>query len=181
MCPVFILCREHAHTGARKGYELAIRVKHGDGEEDGDTRRTCFVVLDSLGQREAWAAAIRLRHDVGNKATVLRPAADGGAPPPVSALTSRYPTTKKQKWGMSKSLSRRAGEAAAGGGGPPSSGDADLDAAVDQFGAPGFREEEWLHDYLRTHSVDRLPEECDRLEKWMDAIKNGLRGAVLEQ
>ena len=46
--------REHAHTGARKGYEMAIHVK----QSNDDGKMTCFIILDSLGLRETWAAAI---------------------------------------------------------------------------------------------------------------------------
>ena len=65
--------------------------------------------------------------------------------------------------------------------GPASSGNADLDAAVEQFGVHLFQEEKWVHEFLQKHSVSDLPGQCDQLEKWMDVIKNGLRGAVLEQ
>jgi len=68
-----------------------------------------------------------------------------------------------------------------GGSAAAPSGDSDLDAAIEQFGVHGFDEEKWVHEFLQKHAVKELPEECDRLEKWMDVIKNGLRGAVLEQ
>ena len=48
---------------------MAIHVKQSNDDE----KMTCFIILDSLGLRETWAAAIRLRHDVGNKFTILRP------------------------------------------------------------------------------------------------------------
>ena len=41
--------------------------------------------------------------------------------------------------------------------------------------------ERWLHKFLQTHSVTDVLDECVKLEKWMDVIKNGLGGAVLEQ
>jgi len=171
---------------------MAIRIKHSNDDE----KMTCFIVLDSLGQREVWATAIRLRHDVGNKFTILRPGGIAAArlmsaddayyndkvqQPP--ALTSGMMGTttrqlKKQKhWGLRSSVTKNSGNAE----GPASSGNSDLDAAIEQFGAHGFDEEKWVHEFLQKHSVNELPEECDRLEKWMDVIKNGLRGAVLEQ
>jgi hypothetical protein len=179
--------REHAHTGARAGYEMAIQVKSTDG-----SKVTCYIVLDSLGLRESWAAAIRLRCDVGNKITKVRPGGiagsrlmsagedidgyyDKGSKNNLQATAgsgmSRH--SKKQKqWGLQKPQQID---------GPASSGNADLDAAIDQFGRHGFQEEKWLHEYLRRNSANELPGECDKLEKWMDVIKNGLRGAVLEQ
>mmetsp|Transcript_20347 Transcript_20347/g.42699 ORF Transcript_20347/g.42699 Transcript_20347/m.42699 type:complete len:867 (+) Transcript_20347:67-2667(+) len=185
--------REHAHTGARKGYEMAMRIQ--PSSSSGDQPMTCYIVLDSLKLRENWAAAIRLRHDVGKKFTILRPgglaaarlmSADdeqqqqqslmaGGMMGGSSMMPTR-PNQGKQKqkhWG----IARKAGTADE----PASSGNADLDAAIGQFGVHGFNEEKWVHEFLRKHAVNELPEECDRLEKWMDVIKNGLRGAVLEQ
>ncbi len=182
--------REHAHTGARAGYEMAIQVKSNDG-----SKVTCYIVLDSLGLRESWAGAIRLRCDVGNKITKVRPGGIAGSrlmsagedidgyyvkgsknnlpssAPTGSGMSSRH--SKKQKqWGLQKPQQTD---------GPASSGNADLDAAIDQFGIHGFQEEKWLDEYLRKNSARELPGECDKLEKWMDVIKNGLRGAVLEQ
>lgn len=84
--------------------------------------------------------------------------------------------TKKQKqWGLvrpNKATSSRP---------TPSSGNADLDAAIERFGVHGFKEEAWLHEFLQQHSVLELQGECDKLERWIDVIKDGLRGAVLEQ
>mmetsp|Transcript_5783 Transcript_5783/g.9895 ORF Transcript_5783/g.9895 Transcript_5783/m.9895 type:complete len:863 (+) Transcript_5783:104-2692(+) len=185
--------REHAHTGARKGYEMAIHVK----QSNDDGKMTCFIILDSLGLRETWAAAIRLRHDVGNKFTILRPGGIAAArlmsaddaysnvmqqPPStsgmmVSNMAARHSNSGKSKksWGLK--ASRKLGILE----GPASSGNADLDAAIEQFGKHGFQEEKWVHEFLQKHAVNELPEECNQLEKWMDVIKDGLRGAVLEQ
>jgi len=187
--------REHAHTGARAGYAMAIHVKSLEVEKQQKT--TCFIVLDSLSHREAWAAAIRMRCDVGNKVTVLRPGGMAGSRMMSVArdgydqgyynekghLATTYGSgvgnrqSKKPKhWGLRKSQQIDGGAGAGGG-----SGNADLDAALEQFGQPGFLEEKWVHQFLQQHAVNELPGECDKLEKWMDVIKNGLRGAVLEQ
>jgi len=176
--------REHAHTGARAGYEMAIHVKSNDA-----SKITCYIVLDSLGLRESWASAIRLRCDVGNKKTLVRPGGiagsrlmsagedidgyyDKGSKNNLPGSGISRSNKKQKQWGLQKPHQPD---------GPPSSGNADLDAAIDQFGAHGFQEEKWLHEYLRKNSDRDLPGECDKLEKWMDVIKNGLRGAVLEQ
>lgn len=177
--------REHAHTGARAGYEMAIQVKSNDA-----SKITCYIVLDSLGLRESWAGAIRLRCDVGNKITKVRPGGiaggrlmsagedidgyyDKGSKNNLPGGSGMSRNSKKQKqWGLQKPQHTD---------GPASSGNADLDAAIDQFGIHGFQEEKWLYEYLRKNSARELPGECDKLEKWMDVIKNGLRGAVLEQ
>ena len=183
-------------VGARKGYEMAINVK-----PNVDGKITCYIVLHSLGERESWAGAIRLRCDVGNKLTILRPGGIAGsrlmsaddayyndkAQPhfPASGVgvtglgMNRHNQNKKQKhWGLRSSMTpQKLGMVEA----PASSGNADLDAAIEQFGVHGFKEDVWVHEFLRKHSVSELPGECDQLEKWMDVIKHGLRGAVLEQ
>ena len=179
--------REHAHTGARAGYEMAIHAKAKD-----ESKVTSYIVLDSLGLRESWAGAIRLRCDVGHKVTKIRPGGIAGSrlmsagedidgyldkrstinlPSSGSAIVARHGKKQKQ-WGLQKPQQED---------GPASSGNADLDAAIDQFGIHGFQEDKWLHEYLCKNSAKELPGECDKLEKWMDVIKNGLRGAVLEQ
>lgn len=196
--------REHAHTDARRGYEMAIHVRPPPGA-GAEGRMTCYIVLDSLGQREAWASAIKLRHDVGNKLTILRPGGIAAARL-MSAEDSYYDKKpslspgmagssgvaggrhlaggKSQRhWGLRRGVSTKNVWSGAEGGGPAGagSGDSDLDAAIEQFGVHVFEEEKWVHEFLQKHAVSELPDECDRLEKWMDVIKNGLRGAVLEQ
>ncbi|KAL7540614.1 hypothetical protein ACHAXR_010251 [Thalassiosira sp. AJA248-18] len=197
--------REHAHTGARKGYEMAIHVKDRDNESSSN-KLTCYIVLDSLGKREEWSTSIKLRNDIGNnKITILRPggiagsrlmsAADdayyndkqqvgvvksGGTTSTISS--GHHNQGKKQKpWGLRPTITTTTGVQKSGMMEPASSGNADLDAAIEQFGVHGFREEKWMNEFLQRHSVSELPGECDRLEKWIDVIKNGLRGAVLEQ
>ncbi len=190
-------------SGARKGYEMAIHVrqspnnngtnKHTNSDEN--TKVTCYIILDTLGHRESWASAIRLRCDVGHsKLTLLRPGGiagsrlmsvendgyyniDGGGGvhhhPDITATTRQHQGSKKQK---QRGPVRPKAAAL-----PPSSGNADLDAAIERFGIHGFKEEVWLHEFLQQHSVLELQGECDRLERWIDVIKDGMRGAVLEQ
>ncbi|KAL7540649.1 hypothetical protein ACHAWF_006744 [Thalassiosira exigua] len=199
--------REHAHTGARRGYEMAIRVKRGPGEE----KVTCYIVLDSLGSREAWSRAIRSRHDVGNKPTVLRPGGiagsrlqdaddalygDGGAGTRGGrGGVAPFPSTSARAAGPGHGPSHRAGRSQksllrssvagpssrSATGAAEAGGNPDLDAAVERFGSSNFREDAWVHDFLAKHPADDLAGECDRLDKWTVAIKDGLRGAVLEQ
>ena len=181
-------------VGARKGYEMAILVKQSNDTE----KMSCYIVLDSLGNRETWAGSIRLRCDVGNKLTVLRPGGIAGSRlmsvddtyynekvhPPVVAggnqgsTVNRALQSKKQKhFGHRSSFLQKSLVPE----GPVSSGNADLDAAIEQFGVNRFKEEKWVNEWLQKHSVSDLPGECDQLERWIDVIKNGLRGAVLEQ
>ena len=104
--------REHAATPAKNGYELMVRHRGdapppgGEGGEDEDVlagfrrggagasakaagrrnvRAPHYLVASSLGQREEWAAAIRVRAEVSaGRVTVLRPDRGGGGtrPPP---------------------------------------------------------------------------------------------------
>lgn len=73
--------REHAHTDARNGYELAILhvpVKPSDEDKKGseadnygETRPPFFLVCESMGQRLEWEKAIKVRAGI-KKPTILR-------------------------------------------------------------------------------------------------------------
>lgn len=182
--------REHAHTEARAGYELAIRLKYNENSY------TCYIVLDSLNNREIWASAVRMRCDVGNrnKVTLLRPGGIAGSRLMAADAEELYGTAssskhtgmglkqsqmkKSKKFDLRKNVMGGAGSLMTQGEG---SGNADLDEALKQFSGSKFQEDKWVHKFLQRHAVADLPSECEKLEKWMDVIKNGLRGAVLEQ
>jgi hypothetical protein len=85
---------------------------------------------------------------------------------------------KSKSFHMRKSMMGGAGASMNQGEG---SGNADLDEALKQFSGGKFQEDKWVHKFLQRHAVTDLAGECEKLEKWMDVIKNGLRGAVLEQ
>eukprot|EP00804_Cyclotella_cryptica_P010851 CCRYP_008780-RA/>CCRYP_008780-RA protein AED:0.04 eAED:0.04 QI:498/1/1/1/1/1/4/447/817 len=190
--------REHAHTTARAGYELAIRVKpHHD--QGGDVA-TCYIVLESLGSREAWASAIRMRCDVGkNKVTLLRPGGIAGGRLMAAAAEEMSDNLQEERGDRHRSMvmsSKQSGGKKHRNSGfrktikgssmaldsqGTSSGNADLDEALAQFSGSKFEEAKWVHKFLQRHAVSDLSSECDKLEKWMDVIKNSLRGAVLEQ
>ena len=59
--------------------------------------------------------------------------------------------------------------------------DADLAAAVVQFGAIEFNEEQWMREYWETHPHYDAAQTCDQMEKWLFDMKKSLKGAVLEQ
>jgi len=160
----------------------------------------CFVVFDSLKLRETWSNAIKARCDVGNKPTTLRAAGSrfdgksgkgegldvmgvgGGGSGVMSGILSKTGGKNKTKknWAKIKGMVslqaafKKEEEM-------PTFGDPDLDAAVKVFGKAKFSEEDYVHKFLMKNKVDDLSSECDQLERWMDVIKNGLRGAVLEQ
>ena len=195
---VFVLLFVVFYPGARKGYEMAIHVRHSSSNDDpnnasntnsNNTKMACYIILDTLGHREAWASAIRLRCDVGHtKFTILRPGGIAGSRlmsvendgyyADSGAHHSHANTTAMRHHHPVKKLKIRPKAAAKP---TPSSGNADLDAAIERFGVNGFKEEAWLHEFLQQHSVIELQGECDKLERWIDVIKDGMRGAVLEQ
>lgn len=61
------------------------------------------------------------------------------------------------------------------------SDDADLAAAVVEFGAAEFDEKEWMSNYWETHHDYDAAATCDQMEKWLLDMKKSLKGAVLEQ
>lgn len=72
--------REHANTDARNGYELMIRHVGRGGLSSSDSstaiatkrRAPAYIVMDSLGQRDTWAKAIKTRADIHKRDTLLR-------------------------------------------------------------------------------------------------------------
>lgn len=61
------------------------------------------------------------------------------------------------------------------------SDDADLAAAVVEFGEVEFDEKDWVNDYWKTHHDHDAAATCDQMEKWLMDMKKSLKGAVLEQ
>lgn len=59
--------------------------------------------------------------------------------------------------------------------------DADLAAAVVQFGAVDFDEQRWMTEYWESHYDYDAAATCDQMEKWLLDMKKSLKGAVLEQ
>ena len=85
--------REHANTDAKNGYELMIRHVGRGGLSSSDSgstviatkrRAPAYIVMDSLGQRDTWAKAIRIRADIHKRDTLLR----GIGVPPSSMVTN---------------------------------------------------------------------------------------------
>lgn len=59
--------------------------------------------------------------------------------------------------------------------------DADLAAAVVEFGEADFDEKEWMSNYWKTNHDYDAAATCDQMEKWLLDMKKSLKGAVLEQ
>lgn len=220
--------REHAHTPAKNGYEFVIshtgdepnkqRSFVEDDSENTTTnksniRPSVFVVVDTLGQREEWANAIRLRAEIRKRDTGLRP---GGAVPTLTSLDgsgghngSRGPDNAalERKASSSKilkkdaNLSRRMeldqmmkSSDILGTATPLSSlvssakensgssvTEPYLKDALNRFGIEHFDEKGWVYKFYEQNNEFDAPKQCRKLEEYQMAVKQGLRGAVLEQ
>ena len=59
--------------------------------------------------------------------------------------------------------------------------DAELAAAVVEFGANDFTEKAWIHSYFVEHQELDAAATCEQMEQWLLNMKKSLKGAVLEQ
>lgn len=74
------------------------------------------------------------------------------------------------------------GSAASGKDGKGGDGEENMiQEALQEFGKNNFAEKTWIDTYFETHSEMDAATRCRQLEKWQEAIKRGLKGAVLEQ
>ena len=193
--------REHAQTNARTGYELAIL--HTDTNVE-RPRPPAFVVAESLGQREKWAKAIMARGQIDDY-TKLR-AVSTFAPQDTSLLTkpadllqqriiekkrelatansiSKFGSSRTAKDGKHKST--RKGKRGPGARKDKNKGDGSEEITIQdvlkEFGKSSFSDNTWLDNYFETHNEIDSASRCRLMEKQQEAIKRGLKGAVLEQ
>lgn len=163
------------HAGIR-GYEFVIR--HTGDQFSSVLREDVYFVVNSLGDREDWANAISLRSEI-RKDTSLKPGTVGDADAAITGnIIARDLKThrkfKKSTYGMMEENS-----------GLPSSQnvteDPMLQEALGVFGKQNFSTEQFVSEFYQTHKDYDAPGECRRLEEFQVAVKQGLRGAVLEQ
>jgi hypothetical protein len=199
--------REHANTDATQGYELMIRHVpartstaaedlSGGGPVTGTKitkrRAPAYLVMESLGQRDAWAEAIRVRAEAYRKETKLRLTGDGsmdGMALVDSTFVDDVEGERKESIVRSSSPSRaKFGSRPIGGdlsllaGVMEAEEQKDVDEALRMFGSQTFfQEKDWVHDFYKNHDEVEGKELCEKLERWQISIKKGLRGAVLEQ
>lgn len=189
--------REHAQTNARTGYELAIL--HTDINVE-RPRPPAFVVAESMTQRDKWAKAIMARSAIEGF-TKLRAGSKFSAEDP-SLLTK--PTELLQQSLIGKN--RAAGDADRMTLNSPmkeskhrsstrkgkrvtrnvkSKGDGSEEITIQdvlkEFGKKTYSEEKWISHYFENHSELDSASRCRLMEKQQEAIKRGLKGAVLEQ
>jgi len=191
--------REHAQTNARTGYELAIL--HSDPSVE-RPRPPAFVVAESMVQREKWKKAIMARSQI-EEHTKLRPASTfANQDPslltkPADLLQQRIQGEKKREaFAMgsgshtgrlltkdSKQKSTRKGKRLLG---RKDKKDYEnekitIQDVLKEFGKNSFSEKNWIDNYFEAHNEDDSAGRCRLMEKQQDAIKRGLKGAVLEQ
>jgi hypothetical protein len=189
--------REHAQTNARTGYELAIL--HTPNDPDSTARPPAFVVAESLGQREKWANAIRARAQIEDHTKLRAVAAfaqDSSILTKPAELLKQKEIKQKEAAAISESDRRgatkdgkrpgsrkgkRGGSTNTGKDGKGDGEDNIIQEALQEFGKSNFVEKSWIDNYFETHSEQSAADRCRQMEKWQDAIKRGLKGAVLEQ
>jgi hypothetical protein len=192
--------REHAQTNARTGYEWAIL--HTDTNVE-RPRPPAFVVAESMGQREKWAKAITARCEIDDY-TKLRPVSTFAPQDPslltkpadllqqrimekkreVAAVgTPARSSSRTTKEGKHKST--RKGKRGPGSRKDKNKGDGSEEITIQdvlkEFGKSSFSEITWLDNYFETHNEIDSASRCRLMEKQQEAIKRGLKGAVLEQ
>lgn len=176
--------REHAQTDARTGYELVILHE----SRDEGARPPAFIAADSLVLRDKWANAIKARSAI-DAHTSLRPQLFGQeetfATKPTEILKEKESKMKeKQEKESGKRDNRRKGRRASVTGGKDDKGDGEDNAigeALQEFGKNNFVEKAWIDNYFENFNEIDAEQRARQLEQWQEAIKKGLKNAVLEQ
>ena len=191
--------REHAHTNARNGYELVILHEPVDESKEG-RRPPAFVVAESLGNREKWASALRARAKMEQPTTMravaytgdsslftkpqelLQESKDNKAESREVATAVEVQTPagkeKKAKGRSNRRTNNMPGKKDKEGG---DAEDNVIQEALQEFGKNNFLEKNWIDSYFETHNDFDAPARCRQMEQWQQAIKSGLKSAVLEQ
>jgi hypothetical protein len=177
--------REHAQSEARTGYELAIL--HASNDET--ARPPAFIAADSLALRDKWANAIKARAEI-EAPTPLRAQLFGQeetfATKPTEILKEKE-TKKKDMLERSEHTGRRESRrkgrrASTAHGKDGNDGDDNLIGdALQEFGKNNFQEKAWIDNYFESHNDIDADQKGRQLEQWQEAIKKGLKNAVLEQ
>jgi hypothetical protein len=161
-----------------------------------------FVVAESLGQREKWASAIKARAQIEDPtklravlsfeqdiSLLTKPAEllkvkeikkKEAAAAAASSSSMADATSKDGK----RSSNRKGKRGSAGGSGKDGMGDAEetiIQEALQEFGKSNFVEKAWIDNFFETNSEVDAAARCRQMEKQQEAIKRGLKGAVLEQ
>jgi len=195
--------REHAFTPAKNGYEFVIshtgdEKKHGQ-QGNSVNRPRIFVVAESLNRRDDWANAIRLRSEIRKRDTGLRPKVMGS----VNVNDMESETSSLNRRGNNKvlkkigNISRRMmmsggieGQNSLHGSSSTSASAIDsnitvnepfLKDALERFGLTDFDDKNWVYRFYEQNNEFDSPKQVRKLEDYQKAVKQGVRGAVLEQ
>lgn len=178
--------RQHAQSDARTGYELAIL--HVSNDET-TARPPAFIAAESLALRDKWANAINARAEV-DAPTTLRAQIFGQegnfAMKPAEILKEKESKNKEMQDrpepGGKRENRRKGRRSSAVPGKEGMDGDDNLIGdALQEFGKNNFQEKAWIDNYFETHNDIDADQKGRHLEQWQDAIKKGLKNAVLEQ
>lgn len=177
--------REHAQSEARTGYELAIL---HDSNEEG-ARPPAFIAADSLGLRDKWANAIKVRAGIDDttslRAQVFGQEESFGATKPAEILREKESKKKEkqEKDSGKRENNRRKGRRSSAATGKKDDDEEDnlIGDALQEFGKNNFVEKTWIDNYFESHNDIDADQRATQLELWQEAIKKGLKNAVLEQ
>ncbi|KAL3906882.1 MAG: hypothetical protein SGILL_009098, partial [Bacillariaceae sp.] len=153
-----------------------------------------FVVAESLGQREKWAGAIRARAQIDDhtKLRAISSFTQDVLTKPAELLKQKENKKKEAAAAMEsasgvkegKKSNRKGKRGVTGGAGKDAKGAGEesmVQEALHEFGKSNFVEKSWIDNYFETHSEMDAASRCKLMEKQQEAIKRGLKGAVLEQ
>lgn len=156
--------KDHAAAAARQGYEFAIL----DGEQhipENLKRPRAYILAESNQQREEWAGAIRLRSELRNRDTKLRPKSEKEQETKRNLRKHAFDEENMDfdpAWKQEKKPEF-------------------LDDATRIFGRSDYKEESYVTDFYTENEELKCNEKVRELEKFHGSVKLGLRGKVLEQ
>jgi hypothetical protein len=152
-----------------------------------------FVVAESLGQREKWAGAIRARAEIDDhtKLRAISSFAQDVLTKPAELLRQKEDRKKEAAAALESASgvkdakkANRKGKRGATGGAKDGKGVGEeslVQEALHEFGKSNFVEKAWIDNYFESHSEMDAASRCKLMEKQQEAIKRGLKSAVLEQ
>ena len=151
-----------------------------------------FVVAESLGQREKWAGAIRARAEIDDhtKLRAISSFSQDVLTKPAELLKQKEDRKKEAAAAMEsaaghkegKKSNRKGKRGTTGGAGKDGKGAGEetlVQEALHEFGKSNFVEKAWIDNYFETHSEMDAASRCKLMEKQQQAIKHGLKSAVL--
>ena len=193
-----------SHTGD----EPTKKRNMGTGNNDmvsATIRPPVYIIVDSLSQREQWASAIRLRSEIRKRDTALRPnsvaninisdaapnSAMGGTSGDAAITNNtnldgpdiRKYNNNNEDLGFKSTTDLPLTVAAVAAVGQENSviHEPFLKDALERFGHSKFIENDWVNHFYEHNNEFDAPKQCRKLEEYQMAVKQGLRGAVLEQ